>query len=141
MKKEIFSEQKGKILQNLSTIAEELEKQLENQQDDVKSKEIAIELVRKVKVLKLFDIIADEARGQKYILFKPLKLTFFPMDYGLDDMLPEEREEQIKIYTTELLSKLNKISKVIKFRKIGFERMEEFAYIKLPCICIIDWEI
>ena len=35
MKKEIFSEQKGKILQNLSTIAEELEKLKGSKRDEV----------------------------------------------------------------------------------------------------------
>lgn len=137
----IFSAQESEKLKKLDSITEELEKSIEEQQDWHRNrKEKAVELVRKVKVLKRFKIATKET-GEQHISFIPLKLTFLPKDCGLEDMSPKERANQLQTYVTDLISELNKVSSDIKFKKLGCERIEEFAYIKLPCTYIIGWEI
>lgn len=137
----IFSEKESEKLKTLDYIAKELEEKIEKQQDwHKKRKMYAVELVRKGVRLKSFNM-AKMKNGNQIVSFEPLKLTFLPQDCGLEKELPEERIKGIKIYVEELISELNQISSIIKFKIIGNGGLEEFANIKLPCTFVIDWEV
>ena len=137
----LLTEKEREKLQLLDTIAEELKRKIKEYPfQDAKSEDYAIELVQKIKVLKRFEIRKNDV-GKEWLFFDPIKLTFFPNDFGLKDALPEERITKIPKYVRDLLLKINEISDIIKFEVIGNERLEEFAILKLPCTFLIEWEI